>query len=88
MKCTAVPCEGVFNPAEWQAAWIVAYRRPPPPTPPNLGDMVRLIAGFAGFLGRTGDGDPGPNTLWEGRQRVQAFAAGIAAAKAAFIRSD
>ena len=85
--CPDLPCEVVFDPEEWQAAWIVAYRRPPPPTPPNLGDMVRLIAGFGGFLGRKGDGDPGPKALWEGMQRVQAFAAGIAAAKAAFILS-
>ena len=38
--------------------------------------MVRLIAGFGGFLGRKGDGHPGPKTLWEGLQRVQMFALG------------
>ena len=83
--CPALPCEVVFDPEEWQAAWIVAKRCKPPETPPPLGEMVRLIAGFGGFLGRKSDGHPGPKAIWEGMQRVQAFAMGIAAAKEAFI---
>lgn len=51
-ECPDRPCDVVFDPEEWQAAWIVAHRRPPPDTPPKLSDMVRLIAGFGGFLGR------------------------------------
>jgi hypothetical protein len=77
----------VFDPEEWQAAWIVARRRTPPTAPPSPGEMVRLIAGFGGFLGRKCDGYPGPKALWEGMQKVQAFAIGIAAAKQAFISS-
>src|SRR5512142_484978 len=42
--CPDLPCEVVFAPEEWQAAWIVAHRRPPPDTPPTLAVMVRLIA--------------------------------------------
>jgi hypothetical protein len=83
--CPELPCEVVFDPEEWQAAWIVAKRCKPPETPPPLGEMVRLIAGFGGFLGRKSDGHPGPKAIWEGMQRVQAFAMGIAAAKEAFI---
>jgi hypothetical protein len=56
-------------------------------TPPPLGQMIRLIAGFGGFLGRKGDGHPGPKAIWEGIQKVSAFALGIAAAKQAFIPS-
>ena len=29
-----LPCDVVFDPEEWQAAWIVAYRAKPPATPP------------------------------------------------------
>ena len=82
--CPELPCDVVFDPAEWQAAWIVAHRRPPPETPPKLGEMVRLIAGFGGFLGRQRDGYPGPKALWEGMQRVSAFAMGIEASRAAY----
>ena len=74
----------MFDPAEWQAAWIVAHRRPPPDTPPPLGERVRLIAGFGGFLGRKSDGYPGPKSLGEGMQRVSAFAMGIEAGRAAY----
>lgn len=85
--CPNLPCEVVFDPEEWQAAWIVARRCPPPEAPPPLGKIVRLIAGFGGFLGRKNDGHPGPKAIWEGMQCVQAFAIGIAAAKQAFIPS-
>ena len=34
--CPNLPCDGVFDPEEWQAAWIVAYRDKPPETPPPL----------------------------------------------------
>ncbi|MER2557890.1 MAG: IS4 family transposase [Candidatus Competibacter denitrificans] len=46
-----------------------------------------IIAGFGGFLGRKGDGHPGPKAIWEGIQKVSAFAFGIVAAKQAFIPS-
>jgi hypothetical protein len=82
--CPDLPCEVVFDPEEWQAAWIVAYRRPPPDTPPKLSDRVRLIAGFGGFLGRKHDGHPGPKAIWEGMQKVRAFAIAFEARKAAY----
>jgi len=84
-ECPDLPCDVVFDPEEWQAAWIVTHRTPPPDTPPPLGSMVRMIAGFGGFLGRKGDGHPGPKALWQGLLQLHAFAIGIAAAKQAFI---
>ena len=86
--CPDLPCEVVFDPEEWPAAWLGAKRCRPPEAPPPLGDRVRLIAGFGGFLGRKGDGHPGPKALWTGLQRVQEFAIGIAAAKEVFILTD
>jgi len=83
-ECPDLPCDVVFDPEEWQAAWIVAHRRPPPDTPPKLSDMVRLIAGFGGFLGRKHDGQPGPKAIWEGMQKVRAFAMALEAGKAAY----
>jgi len=80
-----LPCEVIFDPEEWQAAWIVAKRSPPPPIPPTLQEMVRLIARFGGFLGRKSDGHPGPKALWIGLQRVREWAIGIVVAKAVFI---
>ena len=80
-----LPCEVMFDPEAWQAAWIVAKRGPPPETPPTLGEMVRLIARCGGFLGRKSEGQPGPKALWIGLQRVREWAIGIALAKEVFI---
>jgi hypothetical protein len=44
--------------------------------------MVRMVAGFGGFLNRKGDGFPGPQTIWIGLQRSRDFATAIAAHKA------
>ena len=77
--CPNLPCDVVFDPEEWQAAWIVAHRCKPPETPPTLSAMVRLIAGFGGFLGRKRDGHPGPKAIWEGMQKVRAFAIALEA---------
>jgi hypothetical protein len=82
--CPKLPCDVVFDPEEWQAAWIVAYRTKPPETPPLLGQMVRLIAGFGGFLGRKHDGHPGPKAIWEGMQKVRAFAIAFEARQVAY----
>ena len=57
------PCNVAFTAEEWRAAWRMAKRQPPPEAPPTLGTMIRLVAGFGGFLGRKGDGHPGPKAL-------------------------
>lgn len=61
---------------EWQAAYILA-NKPLPKQPPRLNEVLRLIAGLGGFLGRKGDGEPGVKTIWLGLQRIMDFAAGI-----------
>jgi hypothetical protein len=72
-ECPEMPCDVVFDTAEWQAVYIVTERKPPPETPPSLDAMVRRIAGLGGFLNRKGDGFPGPQTLWIGLQRAADF---------------
>jgi len=83
-ECPNLPCDVVFDPEEWQAAWLVAHRAKPPDTPPPLGQMVRLIAGFGGFLGRQQDAHPGPKALWEGMQKVRAFAIALEVSRAVY----
>lgn len=79
--CPQLPCEVVFAPEEWQAAWLVAKRQPPPETPPTLGEMTRMVAGFGGFPGRKGDGHPGPKALWEGILKLMAYVEAFQAAR-------
>lgn len=66
----------LFEPEEWQAAYILSKKRVPK-TPPRLNDIVRLVAGLGGFLGRKSDGEPGVKTIWQGLQRVTDFASGL-----------
>ena len=71
--CPEMPCDVVFETAEWQAVHLVTERKPPPDTPPTLDRMVRMVAGLGGFLNRKSDGLPGPQTLWIGLQRAADF---------------
>jgi Transposase Tn5 dimerisation domain len=83
-ECPELSCEVVFAPEEWQAAWIVARHERPPSTPPTLGEMTRIVAGFGGFLGRKGDGHPGPKALWAGMQMLMAYVESIQSLREAF----
>jgi hypothetical protein len=73
-ECPELPCNLIFGEEEWQAAYILAKSEPPPEQPPTINEMVRIVAGFGGFLDRKGDGFPGPQTLWIGMQRTKDFA--------------
>ncbi|WP_295580051.1 IS4 family transposase [uncultured Lamprocystis sp.] len=77
--CPEMPCDVVFDTAEWHAVYIVTERQPPPDTPPTLDQMVRMVAGLGGFQGRKSDGFPGPQTLWIGLQRAADFVLAMAA---------
>lgn len=87
-ECPNLPCDVVFDPEEWQAAWIVKHRSKPPVAPPKLGEMVRLIASFGGFLERKSDGVPGSKAIWEGMEKVRHYAVGIEVGKAVYAQSD
>jgi len=71
--CPDVPCDLAFTAQEWRAAWLLGKRQLPPKAPPTLGEMTRLVAGFGGYLGRKGDGPPGPKALWEGLAKLMSY---------------
>ena len=71
--CPQMPCDAVFADEEWKAVYLVTQRKPPPPEPPSLDAMARMIAGLGGFLNRQQDGFPGPQTIWIGLQRAADF---------------
>jgi Transposase Tn5 dimerisation domain/Transposase DNA-binding len=66
-------CEIVFEPREWQTIYMMLYQSPPPAQPPPLRDTVRALAQLGGFLARTGDGEPGIKSIWQGYQRLHDF---------------
>jgi hypothetical protein len=76
-ECPELPCDVVFGEEEWKAAYIVCKKQAPPEEPPTLDSMIRMVAGFGGFLNRKHDGFPGPKTIWIGIQRCRDFALAI-----------
>lgn len=80
--CPEIPCSAVFEDEEWKAVYIVVRRCQPPEIPPNLNDIIRMIASLGGFLDRKGDGFPGPQTIWIGLQRNRDFVIALEAQKA------
>jgi len=80
--CPELPCDAVFAKEEWHAAYIVTHRQPPPETAPSLNEMIRMVAGFGGFLNRKGDGFPGAETLWIGLTRCHDFVIAMQAQRA------
>jgi hypothetical protein len=75
-------CEAVFAPAEWRAVCLVTQKKKPPRQPPKLGDFLAMLAGLGGYLGRKGDGPPGPKAIWIGLQRTRDFVIAIEALEA------
>lgn len=72
-ECPDMPCDLVFDTKEWQAIHLVSTKTEPPDQPPSLNIIVRMIATMGGFIGRKGDGEPGPQTIWIGLQRTRDF---------------
>jgi hypothetical protein len=67
------PCDVVFEPQEGQTIYTMPHHRPPPQAPPALREMVRAWAQLGGFFARTGDGEPGITSRWQGYQRLHEF---------------
>ena len=71
-----IPCTVFFEEHEWKALHTHITKTPVPPAePPTLRDAMRMVATLGGFLGRTGDGEPGATTLWRGLQYLDGIAA-------------
>lgn len=75
-------CETVFAPEEWKAVFMVTQKKKPPRRPLNLADFLAMLAGLGGYLGRKGDGPPGPKAIWIGLQRTRDFVITIEALEA------
>ena len=56
----------VFERKEWQTIYLLQTYKRPPQKPPPLHTVTRMLAQLGGFLARTGDGEPGVETIWRG----------------------
>lgn len=67
-------CTVVFGDAEWKAISVIESRKPPPATPPSLGEMIKCIARQGSYVGRRTDNHPGIVSIWTGLQRIMDYA--------------
>ena len=74
--CRDLPASLTFDPEVIKAESVLT-KKPVPPAPPTLNEVVRRIAIMGGFLARKGDSEPNAKTLWIRLQRVVDFAAGV-----------
>jgi hypothetical protein len=74
-ECPEMSCDLVLSEGEWKSVYTVVKRELPRKTP-SLGEMIQLIASLGGYLGRKGDGPPGPKSMWIGIQRMTDLAMG------------
>lgn len=64
-------CTVLLGMDEWQALFCAIHNTADVvDTPPTLAQAVLWIAQLGGFLGRKGDGNPGPMVLWKGFQHL------------------
>lgn len=74
------PCTVALEEAEWKTLYLRKHHRPPPQTPPTLGEAVRWIAELGGFIG-TRKQQPGVMTLWRGWRRLEDLTQGFLLAR-------
>lgn len=68
-------CKLFFSESEWKSVYCRLYKdKSLPNEPPNLRDMIVMVARLGGFIARKRDGYPGIKTMWEGLQRMHDFA--------------
>lgn len=72
-ECPDLPCDVVFEEAEWQAVYHVVKRRKAV-SKPTLGEMVNLVASLGGYISRKGNGPAGAQSVWQGIMRTRDFA--------------
>lgn len=73
--CPDLPCDVIFEDAEWRSVYHVVNRKPADKKP-TLSEMVTMVASLGGHLGRKGDGPPGAQSMWQGIMRTKDFALG------------
>jgi hypothetical protein len=68
-------CECLLTTDQWKVLWIYEQGTTPPQEPPTIDWAARKTAKMGGYLGRKGDGPPGPTTMWRGWERLQTMVA-------------
>lgn len=73
-ECPELPCDVVFEQAEWKSVWKVAKKEDPPKQAPELAKFIPVLASLGGYNARRHDGPPGTEAIWRGIRRMLDFA--------------
>lgn len=70
-----MPCDILFNEVEWKSVYKILHRKKElPKTAPPLGEFIRMVATFGGYIDRKNAGPPGVKVVWKGMARMLDFA--------------
>lgn len=58
---------------EWKSVYAIKQRKKPPSKAHSLNSVIKMIASLGAHLGRKHDGEPGPQVMWIGMQRLRDF---------------
>ena len=71
--CPTLTCTAVFTTNEWTSLWLIVAKKALPPKPPELAEIMRLVARLGGYNNRAGEAPFGPQTIWVGLRRMADF---------------
>ncbi len=70
-----MPCDVIFDEAEWKSVYKILHRKEKIPNKaPPLGEFIRMVATFGGYVDRKNEGPPGVKVVWKGMARMLDFA--------------
>jgi transposase-like protein/transposase Tn5 family protein len=70
-----MPCDVIFNEVEWRSVYKILHRKKElPKKAPSLGEFIKMVATFGGYVDRKSEGPPGVKVVWKGMARMLDFA--------------
>jgi len=70
-----LPCDIIFETYEWNAIYCYSKKsKKLPDEVPSLNELKLMIAKLGGFTARKSDGEPGPQVMWRGLEKMSQIA--------------
>ena len=70
-----MPCDVIFHEVEWRSVYKILHKKKElPKKAPSLGDFIKMVAAFGGYVNRKNEGPPGVKVVWKGMARMLDFA--------------
>jgi hypothetical protein len=73
-ECPDLPCDALFEIAEWESVWRIAEKATPPEEAPSLERFMPVLAQLGGYNRRKADGPIGSEVIWRAIRRMKDFA--------------